>query len=547
MDVQFRFALIPLLAGLLVGCNSGGGGDDGGDDGGNGSSASSATSGSAQKGPFQMGQTVTATRLKTDGSLSGDTATTETTERGEFEFTDLNWAGGTQLSIEGTFYDEIGGNFTGTDRTLLAVTDLEDGQSLSTNVNLYTHFIAKRVRHLMGQGTAFAASHDQARGELQSAFAIDSAPSDLNLLQTIDGTSEEDSANLLMFSAALLKAGIDQNGLDAMADDFADDGAINGDGVDELSEVNAEQDDTLLSAARLNLKNQYSTEPPNSGGSGFGWILDECALQTLNETSRPVFCTSQDEQAEFNRSNDPGETRFTSVFVSEKPGHYWLEVSVDAEEDSPSFNSWELFGDDDEDTPHFCENRGYNNGTGDGNQHAEGRTDRLDINEAHCLESYISPSFGSDGPNHILVNWFLVSEGGSNLREAVELTLGSTHRGTVGNTVSTAQDMPAYSYYQFTVKQSGDYSILADNYSNGGSGSLRIALFADEDDSGGITFYNDQERVDFIGGPGTDSTSTEMVKSLSAGTYAVRIFNGTNYRGDSDSNPLEFDIEVTKQ
>jgi len=547
MDVQFRFALIPLLAGLLVGCNSGGNGGDGGDDGGDGSSASSATSGSAQKGPFQMGQIVTATKLASDGSLSSDSATTETTDRGEFEFSDLDWAGGTQLSIEGTFYDEIDGNFTGTDRTLLAVTDLEDGQTLSTNVNLYTHFIAKRVRHLMGQGTAFDASLDQARSELQSAFDIDSAPRDLNLLQTIDGTSEEDSANLLMFSAALLKAGIDQTGLDAMADDFADDGAINGDGVDELDSIVAEQGSTLLSDARTQLKNQYSTEPPNSSQSGFGWILDECALQTLNETSRPVFCTSQNEQAEFNRSNDPGETRFTSVFVSEKPGHYWLEVSVDAEEDSPGFNSWELFGDDDEDTPHLCENRGYNNGTGDGNRHAEGRTDRLDINEAHCLESYISPSFGNSGPNHILVNWFLVSEGGPNLNEAVKLSLDDPYQGIVGNTVSGAQDMPAYSYYQFTVKQSGDYSILVDNYSNLGSGSMRISLFADEDDSGGITFYNDQERVDFIGGPGTDSTSTEMVKTLSAGTYAERIFNGTNYRGNSDSNPVEFDIEVTKQ
>ena len=551
MDVQFRFAVIPLLAGLLVGCNSAGGGDDGGDNGGDGdsgSSASSATTGAAQKGPFRMGQTVTATKLASDGSPSGDSATTETTDRGEFEFTDLDWTGGTQVSITGTFYHEIDGNFTGTDRTLLAVAGLEDGQTLSTNVNLYTHFIAKRVRHLMGQGTAFDASLNQARSELQTAFDIDSAPSDLNLLQTIDGTSEEDSANLLMFSAALLKAGVDQTGLNAMADDFADDGAINGDGVDELDSVVAEQGSTLLSNARTQLKNQYSTEPPNSGQSGFGWILDECALQTLNETGRPVFCTGQDEQAEFNRSNDPGERRVTAVFVSEKAGHYWLEVSVDIDEDAPTTNEWTLFPDNDGDTRNFCDYRSYDFGTGDGFRHAEGRTDRLDINEAHCLESYINPAYGSDGgPNHLLVNWFLVSEGGPNLKEAVELTLGNTHRGTVGNTVSTAQDMPAYSYYQFTVKQSGDYSILVDEYSNGGSGSMRIALFADEDDSGGITFYNDQERVDFIGGPSTDSTSTEMVKSLSAGTYAVRIFNGTNYRDNSDNNPVEFDIEVTKQ
>lgn len=535
MNVQFRFVLIPLLTGLLLGCNSGGGDEE------------SSASGSAQKGPFQMGQTVTATRLTSDGSLSSDSATTETTDRGEFEFTGLNWAGGTLLSIEGTYFHEIDGNFTGTDRILLAVAGLEDGQSLSTNVNLYTHFIAKRVRSLMGQGTVFDASLDQARAELQTAFAIDSAPNSLNLLQTIDSSAEEDSANLLMFSAALLKAGVGQAGLDAMADDFADDGAINGDGVDELNSVSAEQDDTLLSDARIALQNQYSTEPPNSGESGFGWILDQCALRKLNEGNRPVFCSSQSEQAEFYRNNDPAESRFTSVFVAEKAGHYWLEAVVDAEEDSPNVNEWSLYDYSEDDTPHLCDDRSVDEGFASGNRFAEGRTDRLDINEAYCLESLIYDNYGEGGPNHILVNWFLISEGGPNLDEAVKLTLDETYRGTVGNTVSTASDMPAYSYYQFTVKQGDDYRILVDNYGNLGSGSMRISLFADEDNSGSITFYNDQERIDFTGGPGTNSTSTEMVKALSAGTYAVRIFNGTNYRGNSDGDPVEFDIEVTRQ
>lgn len=543
MDVQFRFVLITLMTGLLIGCNSSSGGGEGG---GADSSASSAASGSAQKGPFQMGQTVTATRLASDGSLSSDRARTETTEQGQFEFTDLAWEGGTQLSIEGTFFHEIDGNFTGTDRTLLAVTGLEDGQALSTNVNLYTHFIAKRVRHLMAQGTAFNASLSQARDELQTAFAINSAPNTLNLLQTLEGSPEEDSANLLMFSAALLKAGTDQAGLDAMADDFADDGTINGGGVDELNAVNEEQDDTLLSDARIALKNQYSTEPPSSSESGFGWMLDQCALRKLNEGIRPVFCTSQSEQAEFYRSGDPAEERFTSVFVSEKAGHYWLEVRVDPDEPSPFTNSWTLFRYSKDDSAHLCDSSAEY-GSASGGRFAEGLTDRLDINDSHCLESYSNDSFGEDGPNHMLVDWFLVSEGGTSLEEAVKLTQNETYRGTVGNTVSGGTDMPAYSYYQFTVKQGDDYRILVDNYSNLGSGSLRIALFADEDESGDITFYNDQERVDFIGGAGTDSTSTEMVKDLSAGTYAVRIFNGTNYRGDLDSNPVEFDIEVTRQ
>lgn len=537
-------SVLTLVAALLVGCNSSGSDGEGNDQTGN--TPSSAASGSTQKGPFQLGQTVTATRLQSDGSLSNEQATTETNERGQFEFTGLGWEGATQLAIEGTFFNEVQANFSSSDRRLLAVTPLADGQALATNVNLYTHFIAKRVKVLMGQGEGFDAALAQGRIELKTAFDLDTNPTELNLLQVVDST-EEDSANLLMFSAAVLKAGIDQSQLNVIADDFADDGAINGNGVETFSQINAEQDDTLLSDARLALKNQYSTEPPNSTQSDFAWKLDECALQHLNAGNRPVFCTKQQTQAEFYRHNYPGDRRTAAVFVAQAAGHYWLEISVDADEDSPFTNEWELHQDRDADERDGCDYRGISYGQGSGNRHAEGVTDRLDPNEAHCLESYISPSYGDGGPKHLLVNWFLVSEGGPRLDEAVQLTLDQTHRGTVGNNVTTGSDMSAYAYYQFTVGQSGEYRILADNYSNGGSGSLRIGLFGDEDDSGGITFYNDQERLDFIGGPGTDDTRTAMTKALSAGTYAVRIFNGTNYRGNTDSNPLEFDIEITRQ
>lgn len=541
--MHWRMTLTGCLMVLaLAACSSGGGG---GDD--EGDATTTQVGGTAQKGPFRMGETVTATRLSGDGTLSGDTESGETGERGDYDLGAVPWAGPTRLQVEGDFFNEVEGNYTGTSRTLNAVTRLSEGEAPTVNVNLYTHFIEARTRALMGDGSGFDDALDQARSELQAAFDLDANPADLNLLQVLDASVEEGSTNLLMFSAALLQAGIEQTGLDAMAADFADNGRIDGDGIDELAAVEDEQSSSLLDDARTALTNQFSTEPPDSGGGGFGWILDECALKTLNITNRAVICTRQDD-ASFSRSGQMNETTVTSVFVAESPGHLWLEVVVPPEDDLPSFNEWSLHSYSEDDTPTFCDNYSYDSGeSSSGGRSAEGVTDRLDPNESYCLSSYINPAFGDGGPSELDVNWFKVSEGGPRLAELVPLTLGDTYRGVVGNTVSTAQDMPAYSYYGFEVRRSGDYRILVDGYSNLGSGSMRIGLFADEDDSGGITFYNDQERVDFTGGPGTDSTSTEMVKSLSAGLYGVRIFNGTNHRGNSDGSPVEFDIEVTRQ
>lgn len=520
---------------LLFGCNAGGGSND--DNGTNDQDAASSASGSIQKGPFQMGQTVTATRLTDDGGLSSDTATTETGERGAFEFDGLSWAGATQLSIQGTYFDEVAGNFSGTDRTLLGVARLEDGQTLSTYVNLYTHFITKRVRFLMGQGTGFDAGLDQARTELQTAFDIDTAPGELNLLKAIESTSEEDSANLLMFSAAVLKAGIDQTGLDAMADDFADDGAINGAGVDELNEINAQQDATLFSDARLALKNQYSVEPPDTSQSDFGWVLDECALAKLNE-SRPVVCTETDSSGTVSRTNEAGETRMTAVVVTQAAGHYWLET-VTSGDNSAVSTSWALSSDRDADTAYRCD--GYGTSDASGGSYAEGPTSRLSDNRAYCMEIYASPAFGSGGPETINLHWFKISEGRESAASAAPVPLNQDYEATVGNHINNDT---IYSYYQFDIDQSGEHRIVADDFYNGGGGTLKLTLYGDADDNGNTTFDSADELVTEWG----TTSGTEIIRSLPAGTYLLKVQNDTDRTtglNDSvDSNPTDFRIRI---
>ncbi|PAV24424.1 hypothetical protein CF392_16360 [Tamilnaduibacter salinus] len=125
----------------------------------------------------------------------------------------------------------------------------------------------------------------QANADIQAALDLQSDPADLNLLEALEGL-ESDSANLLMFSAAFLKAGISDSGLNALTDDFADDGEFNGDGIDELQSIESEANNALLSDARMRLQNQYGGTPPDGSSGDFSWELSQCAVLALTE---PVF------------------------------------------------------------------------------------------------------------------------------------------------------------------------------------------------------------------------------------------------------------------
>src|SRR5699024_4709492 len=113
----------------------------------------------------------------------------------------------------------------------------DSAQVSDANVNLLTDLTAARTAHLMGAGRDYADARTQAQGELGKVVDISSAPQALNLLNASATDHEKDSANLLLFSAALLSAGIDQPGIDMLAADFADDGMINGDGADTFSAI----------------------------------------------------------------------------------------------------------------------------------------------------------------------------------------------------------------------------------------------------------------------------------------------------------------------
>ena len=251
--------------------------DDSSSDSSNGGSGNNGQetsfSGLAQKGPFQPGGSASAVALAADGGTNGAAVVASIHSDGAFELADIDWAGPTRLTMSGAYFDELTGNFTGNIKLHGAVKLPGDAK---TNVNLFTHFVAARTLHLMAASADFGEARDQARDELAAIIGITAAPNSLNLSQDIGSSEHQDNgANLLLFSAATLAAGLDQAGIDAMASDFADDGRINGGGQSALGQIQQAVVDhpDLLATARDHLRNQYSVTPPDdTDGQSPPWV-----------------------------------------------------------------------------------------------------------------------------------------------------------------------------------------------------------------------------------------------------------------------------------
>ncbi|MGM0564936.1 MAG: hypothetical protein ACQES2_11440 [Pseudomonadota bacterium] len=343
----FQVSGLALSIAALTACGgSGGSGDSGGgDDANDTNTVSGAAQGVVQKGPFQPGGDATLESLAGDGSPGSESVTGEIVDNGEYQIPDASWQGASLLSLAGTYFDETAGTFSGDKRTLHAV--LSVPADTRGNVNLYTHLTAARARQLMSDGDDFSAAHDQARNEMKGLVGVTEDPADLDVLG-----EGEDSANLLLFSAASLEAGVDQTGLDALAADFADDGQVNGsvDGsgstvwadIREAAANNA----NLLSDARSALQSQYGETPPQGGGSNPGWLLSGCEAAKLTEPR--VLCTGDSFDGEARDTSDDDSGEFVT-FIPEHSGHYTVELFGDASKPDDNTNqcSWTIYSEED--------------------------------------------------------------------------------------------------------------------------------------------------------------------------------------------------------
>ncbi len=199
--------------------------------GGNTQSASSPAGNSfvrAQKGPFQAGSKVVLYELDASGQRTGRTTITTTAEVGLF-VAGTTWSGATEAEVTGYYFDESSGTFGAQPDTLTGWINLPSAQI--QYINLLTHFSLARTRSLVSAGQSLSIARITAFNEIRTLFNLKTENADaLAYLDLTDGTGvwSVDNANLMLFSTAVMMAGLQQSDIDDMRDDIADDGIING-------------------------------------------------------------------------------------------------------------------------------------------------------------------------------------------------------------------------------------------------------------------------------------------------------------------------------
>ena len=311
MRKQFqKIALVTALA-LLTACGGGSGGSSGG---ATTSGSYTISKGVAQKGPLQIGSTVTIAELDDNLNPTGKIFITEVTDNlGNFE---LGSTISTKLALivaQGFFMDENTGDFTSSAITLRGISDLSVETAPSVNVLTTLQYI--RLKNLIASGTPFQAAYKQSQEEVLKAFGVDPLKiTDLGSLyqMKIHGSSDPDGV-LLAISATLGKAAAMRNGsstaaqlsdiMNTIASDLSQSGAITTNSV--KTELTAAQIALDVSSVRTLVQNFYANRGITITAPAFeDWVSNDGtnSLPRRTQISPSTFTFSDSINARPNQS-----------------------------------------------------------------------------------------------------------------------------------------------------------------------------------------------------------------------------------------------------
>jgi len=228
--------------------------------------------GSAQKGPFKNGSAVSSSPIDNQGNaVSSSTINTDVYgSQGTFSVDRIPWSGWTELVVTGQYFDEFSNVDSDQAITLNAITR-KDRKYDKANVNLFTHLAAARIRQLLGNGQNRNNAWRNAQTDLTNVFGLSRVSRNFHRgveqLSLLNGSGyfRKDNANLLLFTGAFLSESGDETGLLQLTDDFADDGVINGIGLNLFSQIAIKANTNgLLDTLSNNLKSIGVSNPPNS-------------------------------------------------------------------------------------------------------------------------------------------------------------------------------------------------------------------------------------------------------------------------------------------
>lgn len=158
--MKLRFLLVLLLLAMcLAGCGDGGGTVS--------TTAPSGTiiSGSAGKGPFKTGATVSVFKVNADGSLITSWSASVKNDLGEFSVDVGSYTGALEIQVAGTYWDEYANQDKKTNSPLKAIVYCDGSSStITVNPNIFTTIATEKAKYLMASGSG-------AQSAINSAYA----------------------------------------------------------------------------------------------------------------------------------------------------------------------------------------------------------------------------------------------------------------------------------------------------------------------------------------------------------------------------------------
>ena len=158
--------------------------------------------GTAQKGPFVNGSSVTIYELTTDFKPTGRTFQVNTDAKGHFELSGVELSSNyVQIVADGFYYNEVSGELSDERIMLKALVRLSEESVI--NINVLTNLEFERIKYLMAnQSIGYQVAKDQAQKELLKIFNMDTM--DIENAELLDiANAGQGDAVLLAISSIL--------------------------------------------------------------------------------------------------------------------------------------------------------------------------------------------------------------------------------------------------------------------------------------------------------------------------------------------------------
>ncbi|PID44587.1 MAG: hypothetical protein CSB47_10925, partial [Proteobacteria bacterium] len=219
--------------------------------------------GTAQKGHFAEGSTVTLSQVDAGGNPTGLSRYVQINEENAQWATQVPWTEGTWVEVSGNYFNECTATYSAEPIKLEGFFTGRDSEKLTVNINLFTHLYSKRLRFLLGKGSGGVSASRQAQRELQSLLGFKNDALLLDLYNSHDTNLAEDNANLLLFSSAFGCQDNPGEALEKISQDFADNAQLDG-GAEALFQAIASQAvaENFVETIVENLGSQGISSPP---------------------------------------------------------------------------------------------------------------------------------------------------------------------------------------------------------------------------------------------------------------------------------------------